>query len=153
MQLQVISGALVNATAVDLQTPGEASACAASADTTASDAGLDSVVVACPDQSHLYAAENIFTTGAFTALWDGDGGTIRNVHVLPSYARATIFWSSNGAVLMGQVNGPPIAVIAELPASPTRLDLAASIRGGYLLSTVFDGGQGTRAYGAYVCPP
>ena len=137
---------------VDLATPSQAARCAVSTQTTATDAGRDSVLVVCPDQNRLYAAEGVFSGAPLTPFWETDAGTIGNVSVHPSYARASVFWTTGSTVWMSAVNGVPTP-IAQLSPAPSRIGLAASIRGGYLLQAVFDGGQGYRPYGAYVCPP
>jgi hypothetical protein len=161
LQVQRYSADLVTLGApVDLVTPADSVLCAISTQTNALDAGPESVLAVCPDARHLYAAENLFGAGQLSPFWETDAGTIANVRLLPSYARATVIWMhAHGAsptiapstIWMGQVTGQPVS-IAELPPTPNRISVAPSIRGGYLLEAVFDGGQGVRPYGAYVCP-
>ena len=141
---------------VDLATPGDPRLCAVSTHTSALDAGRDTVLAVCPDQRRLYAAENLFAGGGLVPFWEADAGSIARTWVLPSYARATVFWvhvlPTASTVWMGQVNGPPTSIVESRP-SVAGVDVAPSIRGGYLLEAIFDGGQGVRPYGAYVCPP
>jgi hypothetical protein len=143
-------------TPVNLATPAEAIGCDVSTQTMATDAGAESIVVVCPDQRHLYAAEDIFAGGTLVPFWETDAGTIANVRVLPSYAKATAFWmnthGTSSTIWMTQLGALPLP-IGDVTPTPTGLHVAPSIRGGYLLGTIFDGGQGFRPYGAYVCPP
>ncbi len=157
LQLQLYSPELVAlGPTVDLATPGESRLCSVSTETLGVNAGIDSVLAVCADERHLYAAGNVYAGGTLTPFWEIDAGTISEVHVLPSYARATVFWTQVRAGLpstlwMTQVNGPPVA-IAEFQPAATGVDFASSIRGGYLIEALLDGGQGLRPYGAYVCP-
>ncbi len=138
-----------------LFTPGDATKCSVSADSPRFDAGTTAF---CPAGRSLYAAPNLFPSPGFQPFWEADAGTITYARAAPSFAQATVFWihahgTNDATVWMGQVQGPPPAALLELPSRPSRLDVAASVRGGYLVSAVFDGGQGLHAYGAYVCPP
>jgi|GEM_PF-2921787 len=138
-----------------LFTPGDASRCSVSADNTQADAGS---IAVCPAAQSLFAAQNLFPSQGFMPFWEADAGTVSYARAVPSFARATVFWihahgTKDSTVWMGQVQGAPPAALLELPSRPSRLDIAPSVRGGYLLSAVFDGGQGLHAYGAYVCPP
>ncbi len=150
LQILPLTADLVPGPSAAVPLLGAAANCAVSANTRAVDAG--SFVVVCQDPGDtVYGTDD--PASPLVPFWSADGGQVHGLIALPSYAKATIFWQHEQSVWMGQFNGLPAVEVAQLTPPPAKLEIAESVRGGYLLQAVFDGGMGLRPYAAYACPP